>query len=336
MDKPPLSAHSADARFAFNVTTRDLKGSDKLEFWRDMARQAVAGCDVSASSSMDFDITARGVIQQGLTFANIDCVAPFDILRDPGRSAHGWDDSVLLFFVKSGRMLVEQDGRSVVVGPGDGVTLVADRPSSVRLEGAHETSSIRLPRILLDHAPRLSTMTARTMSDAQGVGNVLSSFAHSLCGNAHAMEAALVSRLAQSFTNLLDTKYHVLSGDDKKRSRASSKEMTLQRIKAFIDLHLLDPALTVEAILDESGLSRRYLCKLFELEETSPARYIWNQRLDRAAAALGRISFPEPSVKSIAYVHGFRDISHFSSAFRRRFHETPTQYRTRTWSAFGY
>ncbi len=335
MNEPDSRSGHTEARVTFNVTTQHLKGADKLEFWRDMAGRAVAGCDVSAPSSMDFDITASGIIQHGLSFARIESLAPFEILRDPGRSAHGWDDSILLFFVKSGRMLVHQDGRSRVVNSGDGVTLVADRPSTVKIEAAHATSAIRLPRALMGRAPELASATARTLSDAPGMGRLLFNFANSLCEDVHAMDALLVSRLAQSFTNLLDASYCAMSGAQQKHPRAVSKERALQRIKAFVELHLFDPRLTVDAIAAQFRFSRRYLYKLFELEETSPARYIWDQRLDRAATALGQLSHADVPVKSIAYTHGFSDVAHFSTAFRARFQETPTQYRKRIWRSVG-
>jgi AraC family transcriptional regulator, positive regulator of tynA and feaB len=74
-------------------------------------------------------------------------------------------------------------------------------------------------------------------------------------------------------------------------------------------------------------LSPRYINKLFEAENTSLGRYIWQRRLERCAATLRDRAFAPRSVSSIALANGFNDLSHFSRAFRLNFGESPTRFR---------
>ncbi len=327
-------AKSAAERISFDVSTSTLHMNDKLDFWRDMARRAIVSCEVSARLPAAFDIEASGLIQNSLGLSSIRCT-DFNVVRDPDRSLDAVDDSVLLFFIKTGRLIVNQNKRSTVIGPGDAVAVVADRPYAIQVEGPHEASAIRLPRILLGASSALEPVIARSLIEAGDVGKFLFDFAIRLCDKPGAMDAHIVGRLAQSFAALLSTACDVLSGADEHVLPVAGKRATLNRVKAYVDLHLTDMNLTVRTVSERLGLSERYLSKLFEIEATTLSRYIWAQRLDRAALALAKPPSRSEPVKAIALMHGFKDLSHFSTAFRRRFQQTPTQYQVNVWRALG-
>lgn len=329
-----MPTNSTVERASLDITTAHLKGRDKFEFWQDIARRAIAGCEVSAASPIDFDITANGLIQQDISLLRIQC-SPFKVIRNPDRSFDATDDSVLLFFVKSGNILVEQDKRFTVVEAGDSVVVVANRPYNVQIAGAHEAYSVRLPRVLLGRANGFETMTARSLSNATPLGKLLFTFAEGLCEAPALMDAMLVGRLILNFTDLLGTIQEGVSGTGEGTEHTSGTAATLKRVKKFIELNLTDPKLTAGAVADQLKLSPRYLRKLFEREERTLVKYISDQRLDRAAAALTQFSHQPIMAKSIAYTHGFKDPSHFAAAFRERFQETPMQYRKRVWRALG-
>ena len=75
------------------------------------------------------------------------------------------------------------------------------------------------------------------------------------------------------------------------------------------------------------GLSERQLAKIFEPEEITLSRWLWSQRLDEARRMLSATDFAERTIKEIAHACGFKDISHFSSAFKARFGCSPRHYR---------
>ncbi|TWS99826.1 helix-turn-helix domain-containing protein [Reyranella sp. CPCC 100927] len=71
--------------------------------------------------------------------------------------------------------------------------------------------------------------------------------------------------------------------------------------------------------------SPRYLNKLFASEDTSVARFIWEERLQRAARMLGNPA--RLPITTVGLDSGFSTMSHFSRAFRDRFGLSPRGYR---------
>lgn len=93
------------------------------------------------------------------------------------------------------------------------------------------------------------------------------------------------------------------------------------------DRHLTNAELDCAAVAAALKLSPRYINQLLEAEGTSLSRYIWRQRLDRAASDLRNPAWSRRSISVIAMSHGFNDLSHFSKAFRQAFGTSPRDYR---------
>jgi AraC family transcriptional regulator, positive regulator of tynA and feaB len=75
----------------------------------------------------------------------------------------------------------------------------------------------------------------------------------------------------------------------------------------------------------ESGISLRYLQKLFTARGSTCSEFIYSLRLDHAARLLQRrasLATGQP-LSEIAYVCGFRDYTHFARKFRQRFGYSP-------------
>jgi AraC-like DNA-binding protein len=103
----------------------------------------------------------------------------------------------------------------------------------------------------------------------------------------------------------------------------------LTSIRNYILHHLDKEDLSPGHIAAVHDLSERQLCKLFELEGITVSKWLWAQRLEEARRLLSAADFAERTIKEIAHACGFKDISHFSSAFKSRFGSAPRQYRRR-------
>jgi AraC-like DNA-binding protein len=75
----------------------------------------------------------------------------------------------------------------------------------------------------------------------------------------------------------------------------------------------------------ETGISLRYLQKLFTARNLTCSHFIHSVRLDHAARLIQRRASMRTGqpLNAIAYACGFRDYTHFSRAFRRRFGYPP-------------
>ena len=67
-----------------------------------------------------------------------------------------------------------------------------------------------------------------------------------------------------------------------------------------------------------------HIHKLFSLTGTTPRTWLYQLRLDRAR---GQLLDTDSTVAEISDRVGFRDVSHFSRAFRKRFGVSPAHFR---------
>lgn len=180
----------------------------------------------------------------------------------------------------------------------------------------------------------------------------------------HALPATAVERLARPFTahaeqdgmcrillSLMDSTIHEIDHLDEARrisvgqtmielvrtmigsdppqpkSIANPLGVLLQRVKDFIDGNLERPDLTVAMIARRMGCSVRYVYRAFEVERLTPSDYIWDLRVQKAAAQLRDAGGYAGEISEIAFALGFSSSAHFSRAFRNRFGVSPSQWR---------
>jgi AraC-like DNA-binding protein len=99
----------------------------------------------------------------------------------------------------------------------------------------------------------------------------------------------------------------------------STQHSRLHQLKAFIENNLHDESLSLQSAAVALDISPRYLNKVFEAEGDSFMRWTWNRRLERAREMLSASLERQNSITDIAFSCGFKNLSHFSRAFRERF-----------------
>jgi transcriptional regulator GlxA family with amidase domain len=98
----------------------------------------------------------------------------------------------------------------------------------------------------------------------------------------------------------------------------------VRRAVEYIEAHL-DEAVTVADLVRATGVAGRTLFMHFKsFKGVSPMRYLRGARLRKAREALLRAE-PEASVTDIAMNAGFTHMGRFSSTYRRRFGESPSE-----------
>ncbi|MBO9649501.1 MAG: helix-turn-helix domain-containing protein [Variovorax sp.] len=107
--------------------------------------------------------------------------------------------------------------------------------------------------------------------------------------------------------------------------RQQLTDVMKERLKQLILRHLGNPDLNLDMLASELRCSKRYLHRVFEGEECSIERYIWNARLERCHAALRASAGCGANVSSIAFEWGFSSSAHFSRLFRGRFGVSPSE-----------
>lgn len=101
----------------------------------------------------------------------------------------------------------------------------------------------------------------------------------------------------------------------------------MDKLYALIDEHLSDPALSVESLGEQIGLSRVQLYrKTKALCGYAPNELLRNARLRRAASMLAST---EKTVAEITYEVGFSSPSYFTKCYKEYFGESPTEFLKR-------
>ncbi len=113
----------------------------------------------------------------------------------------------------------------------------------------------------------------------------------------------------------------VLGGD----GGATPTRGQIRRVIAYVRAHLHEP-LEVQTLADLAGLSRAHFTRTFTHSEgVSPAEYVLNERMRRAASLLVSGG---ASVKQVSRDCGFADPNYFAKVFRKSFGASPTEFRT--------
>jgi AraC-like DNA-binding protein len=108
----------------------------------------------------------------------------------------------------------------------------------------------------------------------------------------------------------------------------TQREALRDRIRGYVQLHLRDPALSVDAIARALNCSRRHLYNAFAGEGESIAAYIQRQRLQACIRDLQQQGPHARPITDIALSWGFGNLSHFSRVFRDHTGKSPSEFRS--------
>jgi AraC-like DNA-binding protein len=151
------------------------------------------------------------------------------------------------------------------------------------------------------------------------------SFLESLNSQIGQFTPAEMARLSESITHLITLTLGHLQPMDPEHSR--SQALTLTRVKVYINDNLGNPAFSAQQVSLATGLSVRYINKLFEQEGVSLMRYVLRRRLERCGRDLLNPVNAATRVSDIAFRWGFNDLSHFSRVFREFYGLAPREWR---------
>ncbi|MEP6720305.1 MAG: helix-turn-helix domain-containing protein [Variovorax sp.] len=309
-----------------SASTVGVSPHQKFGFWQDVVCRTVVDLECRPAATKSFEATVSGTCLDTLSVAFIEATA-HRVARLPGGISRANEDPLVFNFLLSGTALVEQDGRELVLKPGDGTVCESQRPYKLRFDDAFKIITIKLPREAVSHrAASIHRITARSLAEAGQLCPIVFAYLMSFAEQAPRLEASALEKVSRNFTDLLGCALdEVILGSPLPLSEY--RGAALMRVKNFLERHLGECELDAVLVSSALQLSPRYINKLFEAEGTSLVRYIWRRRLERAANDLCDPARQSTAISSIAMSHGFNDLSHFSRAFRQRFDRSPRAYR---------
>lgn len=225
-----------------------------------------------------------------------------------------------------GHGLLVQEGRELVLRPGDLTVYDTSRPYSLTFEQAASTLVLMIRHERMGaSAQDVAELVATRLGDG-GLVDVAAPTLVGLAGRIPGIGGALGRRLVGHAVELLQT----VCDDDADRllgGHGGERRAEMRRIMRSIDERLGDPELSPQSVADEHFISVRSLYKLFDDAGTPVAAWIRQRRLDRARADLLDPAQGEVPVGHIATRYGLPDAAHFSRLFRAAFAVSPSQLR---------
>lgn len=228
-------------------------------------------------------------------------------------------NDVWLCMCLSGSFELDTHGRSTVIGPTSVAVMQCGRPHVVTFAPDCDVVWVRAPRY---HFRNLNQpRSAFVVLDAsRGAGGLALQALQGIQQQAERLDEKDASQIVHSTLGLVSA---AIEQTLRRDTRLLGNVSALERLQQFIDNNLHDDSFSLRTAARALGRNPRYLNKVFEAAGDSFMRWTWNRRLERAHELLAADE-PRGSVTDIALGCGFKNLSHFSRAFRERFGYAPS------------
>jgi AraC-like DNA-binding protein len=222
-----------------------------------------------------------------------------------------------------GRATVHQDGREVVLEPGQMAIYDTGRPYDLRLERQWSCAVLAFPRAALGLPERVITASmAHAYRLTDGPGAVLADFVRSAVRQQDTIRPTAARRLGEAGLHLIAGALSETTAPD-----AAADAVRLQ-VLGYVRAHLADPDLSHARVAAAHHMASRTLHRLFEHEPFTVTDYIRTQRLEAVHRDLTDPLLGNRGIAALAARWGFTDQAHFTRAFRARYGTTPSHLRS--------
>lgn len=318
-----------------NLQTRSFRTSDvppdrSLGAWRDFMSMIYYRVDVSSprSDGLRGELKELQLGPAGLSRFISDQQRVF---RHRSSAVQDNADHLVFIFPRQGRCYFDQLGRSAHFGPGSVVMLRSSESYEASCGDSFENVTIKVPAPVLE--ARVENIGSRCASlDAANpvIVPILSDMASRLIESQSGLPVN-ETHLSESLIELLAA---MMSGVPATASHEDSSRGMMQvwreKLATYIRRHMMDPDLGPDEVARAHGISVRYVHRIFQGQGTSFGRWVLEQRLKAARAAILADKSNTKTLQAIAFDCGFSNQSHFSTSYKDLFGETPRMTREQT------
>ena len=302
-------------------STNRVLACDRAQAWSNITTRYFGRLRVSSLDDGPLDASLDAFDIGSLRMYRIDAPA-HQVERDAACGELPCDDFYKLVLQVSGRGIVEQQQRRVVLQPGHWILYDPRAPYTITNPERCTLLVTQVPRTLLPdlrlpgpHAGELGT------DNVAGLHGVFGSYLRALSDQLPGLPDGVGQAVSESVMGLLgSTLAETLRriGDP-----VPLPSILKMRVRQYVQAHLSDPELSIQRIADALHCSKRYLHRVFEGDDASLERQIWNSRLERCHSALMHEANANRSAAEIGFAWGFRSGSHFNRLFKQRYGFTP-------------
>lgn len=310
-------------------STDSVPPKDRLSYWEKLVSDIFTRFEVEVDgippekfvgSVIDHSTEDLGIFE-------ISSQSPHRVIHPGGGSYDSRNSAIVITLQVEGKGKVYQDGRQDIIEPGDITLFDASRQFEVHFDGPTKQLSLSIPwqsvqRQLI--SPK--KITGIGISGRVGVGSVASEFVNTFAQQAANMAASEREGLMRSLVDIINAAI-ISRLASSTLSRSSYSDFQFNTARVYVEENLRDPDLSPAVVAAAIGVSQRYLNKMFEAENLSLGRLIWERRLENCRIDLENPGMDGRSITDIALSWGFKSSSHFSRSFRELYQLSPRQAR---------
>lgn len=251
---------------------------------------------------------------------------PHRFTRSSFAPSPGTSGPLMVVVQQKARSFFEQDGRAGTLAPGDWCVVDAARPFVIDHPAGCDQIIMIPPRPAdPDVVDLIARARSRRCNGHQGASRLVNTLLSEAYGQFDRLPPSTAGQLADAIASMA---WHALQEACETPAGETQSDTLRNRLKAFIDTHLADPDLSVEAVARGCGCSVRSVHRAFAEDALgSVSAYIWHRRVAQCAGELRNPAHAARSVTDIAMGWGFASSSHFSRLFRRTLGVSPKTYR---------
>jgi AraC family transcriptional activator of tynA and feaB len=299
-----------------------------LTYWHSVACENIVDHDSIPENRRAFraELQSGSLDDLGLVlFEN----SPMYISHTVRHLARAAIDEIFVCRQVGGQLALEQDGREVLLEPGDIALLDPRLPYTGTFFRGSRLLVLKIPRELLQaRVGKTRQMIARGIKPSEAEHSLTSAFLAMLPDYAGRLGVTAEGIVKDQVLDLMAVS--LAKAMQARLPRISSaRSLVLTQVRAAIERRLADPALDAATVAAAAGVSVRYANAVLAEENTSIMRLVQARRLEHCRRALADSSQAHRTVSEIAYSWGFSDTTHFGRRFKAVYGSPPTEYRRR-------
>lgn len=252
---------------------------------------------------------------------------PHLVERTPETIACGGSGYYKVSLLLSGSSILVQNGRELVMQPGDLTVYDTSRPYSLLFGEDFRNLILMFPKDSVELPTALTEQLSAAALSAENpaLTQVIAAFLGQFPDHLLSLEDRVRAKLGRTALSLIGTLFSsVLDAQPEQRD---PHHLLVQRITRYIDDHLGSSELSPGSIAAAHYISTRHLHALFQGLDTTVSTWIRERRLEHCRADLIDPMLADRTVSAIATRWGFPDAAHFSRLFKTTYGVSPSELR---------
>jgi AraC-like DNA-binding protein/mannose-6-phosphate isomerase-like protein (cupin superfamily) len=309
-----------------------FSGGDLTELrhdYGDLVKREFYDGELETEARADLSLTAQKAMSYPISLLRMTSNSSISYRRNWQHIRANKSGVRVIWFVRRGTCQLVRSRGSITVKAGECAIIDSSVPFHARMQPDDEqfevVYAIVPAHLFVSHlavAADLEEPLALDYANRESVVRLLDL----LCDLGENIGARTAEPLAAAFLEALSERVREVSDCLSPRERNSN--LRLADIKAHILRNLTNPDLNYEDVAAQCGISSRYLYYLLKADNTTFARLVWSQRLEKAREWLSSQELTNYAIREIAFMAGFKDAAHFSRIFKTTFGASPKEYRT--------